>query len=29
LYANSKATKKDLEKALKNAQCDFVFDLEN
>ncbi len=29
LFANSKATKKDIEKALKNAEADFVFDLEN
>ncbi len=29
LYANSKATKKDLEKAIEQSQCNFVFDLEN
>lgn len=29
LYASPKATKKDLLEALKNAQADFVFDLEN
>jgi len=29
LFANSKATKKDIEKALKKAEANFVFDLEN
>jgi ABC-type multidrug transport system fused ATPase/permease subunit len=29
LYANSKSTKKEIEKALKNANAEFVFDLEN
>jgi len=29
LFANPKASEKDIEKALKNAQADFVFDLEN
>ncbi len=28
LFANKKATKNDLKEALKNAQCDFVFELE-
>lgn len=29
LFANSKATKKDIEKALKNAEANFVFDLKD